>query len=162
MFRIKGTVDDWINGSKAMAKTGVGALHTMQPAEIEIKDDRAIATTTISIRARSPYKGVDCILTSWAHQRQSFEKVGVWKIVPFEAIYIRHGVSLPWPGSVLGPLDERAQEIMKNARHPFKFLAWQMVLIGETVRNDLQGYDDEATWKPLVESNERLLATGED
>ena len=87
MFRIKGTVDDWINGSKAMAKTGIGALHTMQQAEIEIKDNRAIATTTISIRARIPYNGVDCDLTSWAHQLQRFEKVeGVWKIVRFEAI----------------------------------------------------------------------------
>ena len=51
---------------------------------------------------------------------------------------------------------------MMNAKPPFKFLAWQMSLIGETVRNDLPGYDDEATWKPLVESNERWLATGQD
>lgn len=51
---------------------------------------------------------------------------------------------------------------MKNARPSVTFLAWQLSLIGETVRNDLPGYDEEASWKPIVERNERWLEIGED
>jgi hypothetical protein len=37
-----------------------------------------------------------------------------------------------------------------------------MSLIGETVRNDLPGYDDEVSWKPIIESNAKWLKTGEE
>ena len=160
---IKGTVEDWIYGSAKMTKTGLGALHTMQPAEILINGSRAIATTTISIRARILYKGCDLDLESWAHQLQRFEKViGNWKLVRFQAVYIRDSVSTPFPGLKVPELDEEAQAVLSKARPPFKWLAWQMSLIGETVRSDLPGYDDEKTWEPLVESNERWLETGRD
>lgn len=146
-----------------MAKTGLGALHTMQPAEILINGSRAIATTTISIQARIPYQSCDLDLTSWAHQMQRFEKVdGEWKIVRFQAVYIRDSVSTPYPGLKVPDIDEKGQEVLQNARTSFKWLAWQMSLIGETVRSDLPGYDDEATWKPLKESNERWLETGQE
>lgn len=36
-----------------------------------------------------------------------------------------------------------------------------MSLIGETVRGDLPGYDDEASWKPIVEGNQKWLETGQ-
>jgi hypothetical protein len=154
-------VDKWIDGSRKMFKTGIGALHTMQPAEILVKDDRAAATTTISINARIPYKGVDLDLESWAHQKQRFEKVdGVWKIVRFQAVYIRDSVSLPFPGSTMPELDEAAMEVLKNARAPFRHLTWQMSLIGEMVRGDLPAYDDEATWRPIEEANRKWLETG--
>lgn len=141
-----------------MAKTGLGALHTMQPAEILIKDSRAIATTTISIRARIPYKGCDLDLESWAHQLQRFEKVdGEWKIVRFQAVYIRDSLSTPFPGEKVPEIDAKGRLVLENARPSFKWLAWQMSLIGETVGNDLPGYDKESSWKPLKESNERWL-----
>ena len=160
---ITGTVEAWIAGSRAMAKTGVGAFHTMQPTEILIKSDRAIATSLISPRGRIPYKGCDLDLTAWGHQLQRFEKVGgIWKIVRFQAIYIRGSVSTPCPGTEVPPIDEKGEKILREARSSFKWLAWQMSLIGETVRNDLPGYDDESSWKPLVDSNEKWLETGED
>jgi hypothetical protein len=69
---------------------------------------------------------------------------------------------LPWPEAFIEHLDKKAEEIMKNARPSVTFLAWQLSLIGETVRNDLPGYDEEASWKPIVERNERWLEIGED
>ena len=155
---ITGTVEDWIAGSREMAKTGIGAFHLMQPAEILIGGDRAIATTTICIHGRIPYKGCDLDLSSWAHQHQRFEKVeGVWKIVRFQSIYIRDDVSTSWPGTEVPRINEEGQKVLKEARSSFKWLAWQMSLIGETVRSDLPGYDDEKSWKPIVEGNQKWL-----
>lgn len=146
-----------------MAKTGLGALHTMQPAEVLINGDRAIATTTISIQARIPYQGCELDLLSWAHQVQRFQKIdGAWKIIRFEAIYIRDSVSTPFPGQNVPPIDEEGQKILSKARPSFKWLSWQMSLIGETVRNDLPGYDDEGSWKHIPKTNEKWLETGED
>jgi hypothetical protein len=59
-----------------MAKTGIGALYTLQPAEILINGDRAIATTTINICARIPYKGCELDLTAWAHQLSTIREGG--------------------------------------------------------------------------------------
>ena len=163
LVRVKGEVNKWIDGSKAMLKTGIGALHTMQPAEILVKDNRAIATTTISIRGRMNYNGCELDLESWAHQKQRFEKVdGVWKILRFEVIYVRDSVSTPFPGQSVPPMDEKGKEILEKARPSFKYLAWMMSLVGETVRNDLAGYDDEASWKPIVERNMKWLESGND
>jgi hypothetical protein len=146
-----------------MVKTGIGALHTLQPTEILINGNRAVATTTISIRARIRYKGCDLDLTAWAHQLQRLEKVeGVWKIVRFQVICIRNSVSMPFPGIEVPPIGEEGVEVLKEARSSFKWLAWQMSLIGETVRNDLPGYDDEVSWKPIIESNAKWLKTGEE
>ena len=56
--RIKGTVDDWIQGSRVMAATGVGAMHTMQPAEILIKGERALATSSKSTNEHDTSPGL--------------------------------------------------------------------------------------------------------
>lgn len=146
-----------------MHKTGIGPLHTCQPAEILIKDNRATAVTILGIRARSNYQGCELDVEGWAHQLQRFEKVdGVWKIIRFEAIYIRDSVSSPFPGHNVPPIDEDGAKVLESARPSFKYLAWSMSLIGETVSNDSPGYDDEITWKPVVERNRMWLETGSD
>ena len=143
-----------------MAKSGIGAFHTLQPAEIHVNGNRAIATTTISIRGRFPYQGSELDLEAWAHQKQRFENTdGVWKITRFQAIYIRDSVSMPFPGQSI-PLDEKALEMLKNARPSFRYLAWQMSSIGKTIGSDLPGYDFEESWKPIEEANVKWLETG--
>ena len=161
--RIKGPVEKWIHASRAMHKTGIGPLHTMQPAEILIKNNRATAISTISIRARMAFKGSELDLESWAHQHQRFEKVdGMWKIVRFEAVYVRDSVTSPFIGQDVPKVDEEGMKVIERARPSFKYLAWQMSLIGETVRGDIPGYDDERTWKALVERHRVWLETGSD
>src|ERR1700761_8032773 len=116
-----------------MAKTGIGPMHTMQPAEILVNGDRAIATTTICIHTRSNYKGAELDLESWAHQKQRFVKVdGGWKIIRFQSIYIRDGVASPYPNQVVPPIDEKGMDVLNNARSTFKYLAVSFVLVQET------------------------------
>ena len=72
-------------------------------------------------------------------------------------IYIRDRVLSPFPGQKIPELDEKSLEILKTARPSLKHLAWHLSLIGHTVGNDLPGYDDESTWKPIEERNLKWL-----
>lgn len=166
---ITGTVEDWITqGAKIGSPTSTnpgsvtGPFHTMEPKEILISEDesRALATTLISIHMRVPYRGCVFDVESWAHQLQRFVKVeGEWKLTRFEAIYIRDGVSVPWP-------QEGAEEVMREVgegktRESMRVMSWMMGLSGIKLRSDLPGYDDEGTWKPVVEKGREWLEKGE-
>lgn len=83
-----------------------------------MKDYRALATTLIGIHVRFPYKGLVFELESWAHQQQRFLKVSnesgtpEWKLVRFESIYIRDGVSC----LIHSPMDKKswAKQLKKS------------------------------------------------
>ncbi|KAF2165752.1 hypothetical protein M409DRAFT_24040 [Zasmidium cellare ATCC 36951] len=183
---VTGTVDDWINGGKKIGGSSTtpppaegsvtGPFHTIGPKEILVEGDRALATTLISIHMRFLHGGVTFDVVSWAHQVQRFVKLPSssssssssadaedWKLVRFEAIYIRDELKLPWPQeaateAVLGAVGREIEGAGK--RECVRVLGWTLGLGGVEVRGDVPGYDDEGTWRPVVEAGRRWLEGG--
>jgi hypothetical protein len=138
----------------------------MTPCDIQLSSDglRGVAITLISIRLRVLYKGCELDIESWAHQVQRLVKLDGkgWKLVRFQVIYLRDSVSTTNPGEPVPKLDEEEQRVLEKARESYKFLAWQLERNGKPVSDNMPGYDDESSWKPIMEGNKRWLGSGMD
>ncbi|MBS4089815.1 nuclear transport factor 2 family protein [Pseudomonas rustica] len=83
-----GSIQGFVEGSKAMSKSPVKTMHVMKPSIVDVNGDRAIAITPASIMARAEVASPGLDLTSEALFYDFIVKDnGIWKISRRYCIY---------------------------------------------------------------------------
>ncbi|PYH77646.1 hypothetical protein BO82DRAFT_386526 [Aspergillus uvarum CBS 121591] len=149
----QGDIDGFVSGSRAMAASGTGAIHTISPVEIHLESDKALAESTGSVSIRFPYRGrsYDCVAVTRFISR--LERVsGRWKLLSLEAIYDRD-----WITPVLPYASDNVLPLPVEGRESYKCISWVLSLRGFTIKPDLPGVDDPASCARLMEESMEWL-----
>ena len=153
--RFSGTINGFVAGSQRMVASGTISSHTIQPAEIEINGDKALAASTGSVAVRAVVDGVEYEMVSLVrfYSRLSFCKTdseSAWKLLTLEAVYDRDYVI---PLDVSAKHSTPAIEVPPGARESYKYLDWMLSKRGFAIARDLPGLDDmESVQKVMDEA----------
>ena len=134
----KGNAEDFVNGSRDMAKRGVPAKHRLGPVLVTMAGQRAVASLAAIIDLPVKLKGVEATLSAHARFLYRAEKRdGRWGIVGFDAYYMRDEMTPAIPGQVI-PID--AKEI-SAFRPTYRMLSYYLKSQGFEIDSNLPGED---------------------
>ena len=150
--RFSGDVDGFVQGSKAMAKSGTLASHTIQPVEVHIKGSKAVSVSTGSVQIRLILDDIEYDMTSWVIflsrlSLVSSSRTAQWRLLSLEAVYDRDSIAATKP--IVNT--SRAIELSPNARPSYKYLEWVMSQRGYSVPHDLPGTDDREGMQAMMD-----------
>jgi hypothetical protein len=134
----QGSFEEFIAMNNEGWKKGVRILHFLGGSTIEVKDDRAVAQTKMTISQRAPVEGVICDVVCAGRFYDFFEfREGRWGLVLRQPIYEKDR---------LDPVDPAAKpELDKDllARFPegYRHLAYLQTRIGYKVKPDMPGIE---------------------
>lgn len=146
-----------------MADGGTTSSHNIQPADVQINNDKAFVVSTGSINIRVEFDGVEYELISSMRLLTRLERVSVsdaiseWFIVRVEIIYDRDYIV---PTSPISNQQTTIQPA-KDARPSYKFLDYVLSRQGFNINKTLAGTDEagrEAA-ASLMAKSEQWLAT---
>jgi hypothetical protein len=157
--RFSGTIDGFVAGSQRMVASGTVSSHTIQPAEIEINGDKALAASTGSVAVRAIVDGVEYEMVSLVrfYSRLSFCKTdskSAWKLLTLEAVYDRDYVI---PIDVSARDSTPAIEVPPGARESYKYLDWMLGKRGFAIARDLPGLDDKESVQKVMDEAQTWL-----
>ena len=146
----QGSGDEFIAMSEAGWKTGVRILHFLGGHTADIRGNRAIAQTKMTISQRAPVEGVLCDVVCTGRFYDFLEKrENRWGYVLRQPIYEKDRID---------PIDPTAQPkldaaLLAQFPEGYRHLAYLQTRIGYTVKRDMPGLDG-----PEVEALYRLGA----
>ena len=143
---ITGNADDFVNGSRDMAKRGVLAKHRLGPVLVRHQGHRAIATLGGVIDIPVRLDQVDAHLSSHARFYYRAERREQrWRLSGFEAVYLRDELAPSVPGQsiVIAP------EALTAFRPSYRLLSYVLSRNGYRVNSDLPGDDRPDTVEKL-------------
>jgi hypothetical protein len=113
-------------------------LHFLGGSSIEVKGNRAIAQTKMTISQRAPIEGVVCDVVCTGRFYDFFEKRGGrWGLVLRQPIYERDRVNPVDPAAKL-QLD---QELLRRFPEGYRHLAYMQARLGYPVKTDMPGME---------------------
>jgi hypothetical protein len=136
----QGPAERFIEVSREGFDKGVSILHFLGGCSVDIKGDRAIAQTKMTINQRAPVEGtmVDVVCTGRFYD--FFEKrEGVWRIVRRQPIYEKDRMDVVDPGVTLKLDSTLLAQFPEGYRH----LAYLQSRIGFKVKPDMPGLKGE-------------------
>jgi hypothetical protein len=142
----QGPAEEFIQVSKAGFEKGVSILHFLGGTSVDIKGQRAIASTKMTISQRGLCDGVKVDVVCTGRFYDFFEeKNGVWKIVRRQPIYEKDRMD------PLDPNDKLAIDAGLMAEFPegYRNLAYLQTKLGFTLKKDmpqLKGPEVEALY----------------
>jgi hypothetical protein len=123
---IKVTIEGW--------NKGVSILHFLGGTSIEIKGDRAISQTKMTISQRGPVDGIMCDVVCTGRFYDFMEKRnGQWGVVLRQPIYEKDRIDPLDPAASL-KLD---QELLATYPEGYRHLAYIQTKLGFTVKSDM-------------------------
>jgi hypothetical protein len=134
----QGSYEDFIKVSQQGYDRGVRIMHLLGGMTVDIKGNRAIAQTKMTISQRAPVEGVMCDVTCSGNFYDFLEKRrGRWGIVLRRLAYEKDR---------LDPVDPAAElkldpELLARFPEGYRHLAYLQSRIGYQVKNDLPGLD---------------------
>jgi hypothetical protein len=134
----QGTFEEFIAMNDAGWKKGVRILHFLGGSSIDVKHDRAIAQTKMTISQRAPVEGVICDVVCTGRFYDFFEyRGGRWGLVLRQPIYEKDR---------LDPVDPSAQpkldpELLARFPEGYRHLAYLQTRIGYKVKPDMPGIE---------------------
>lgn len=146
-----------------MANGGTTSSHNIQPADVQINNDKAFVVSTGSINIRVEFDGVEYELISSMRLLTRLERVPVsetlreWLIIRVEIIYDRDYIIPTSPITGQQPAIQTA----KGARPSYKFLDYVLSRQGFSINKNLAGTDEagrEAAASLLAESEHWLAS----
>ncbi|GAB7333981.1 hypothetical protein MBLNU13_g06085t1 [Cladosporium sp. NU13] len=157
-----GPIDAFVTASQRMLASGTLSTHTIQPAEVEINGNKAIAASTGSVSVRAAVEGVEYEMVSLVrfHSRlvhccPDDSQQGAWKLVSLEAVYDRDYV-IPTARSDGAQANPRI-EVAVGARESYKYLEWMLGNRGFAIARDLPGLDDESSVRKVMDEAQEWL-----
>ena len=145
----QGPAEAFIEVTKTGFESGVSILHLLGGSSVELKGDRAICQTKMTICQRAPVDGVLADVSCIGRFYDFIEKrAGRWGIVRRQPIYEKDRLDPVDPSAGL-TLDK---ELLESFPEGFRHLAYLQTKNGFTLKHDLPGLHG-----PLVE---RLYAHG--
>ncbi len=134
----KGDAEQFVNGSREMARRGVPAKHRLGPILVTLAGKRAVASLSAIIDLPVTLKGVEATLSAHARFLYRVERRGGrWGIVGFDAYYIRDELTTAIPGQTI-PIDAKQLEPF---RATYRMLSYYLKSQGFAIDSNLPGED---------------------
>lgn len=136
----QGPAERFIEVSRAGFDKGISILHFLGGTAVEVKANRAIAQTKMTINQRAMVDGVLCDVVCTGRFYDFFEKRGgAWKIVRRQPIYEKDRMDVVDPGTSLQLDRERLARYPEGYRH----LAYLQAGLGFPIKMDMPQLKDE-------------------
>jgi len=150
----QGTVDGFIAANREGWDKGVSILHFLGGSSIDVKGNRAIAQTKMTISQRGAVEGVLCDVLCTGRFYDFFEKRNSrWGLVLRQPIYEKDRLD-PVEHSAPLVLD---QTLLQQYPEGYRHLAYLQVKIGYPVKIDMPGLKGPAV-EALYAEGERWLS----
>ena len=134
----QGSYEEFIKVSQEGYDRGVRIMHMLGGMTIDIKRNRAIAQTKMTITQRAPVEGVVCDVVCTGRFYDFLEKrKGKWGIVLRRLAYERDRLDPVEPGS-FPKLDKK---LLAQFPEGYRHLAYLQTKIGYKVKPDMPGLD---------------------
>lgn len=134
----RGNSEAFVAGSMDMAKRGVPAKHRLGPILVTLAGDRAVGSLAAIIDLPVKLKGVEATLSAHARFLYRVERRnGQWRIVGFDAYYMRDEVTPAIPGQLV-PINAKEVEAF---RPTYRMLSYYLKSQGFEIDSNLPGED---------------------
>ena len=134
----QGTADEFIAMSKEGWARGVSILHFLGGSSIDLRGDRAVAQTKMTISQRAEVEGVLCDVVCTGRFYDLLEKRnGRWGLVLRQPIYEKDRMDPVTPGAA--PVLDRA--LLERFPPGYRHLAYLQTRIGYAVKPDMPGLE---------------------
>lgn len=134
----RGNGEEFVAGSIDMARRGIRAKHRLAPILVTLAGDRAVASLTAIIDLPVNLKGVEATLSTHSRFLYRAEKRdGQWRIMGFDAIYMRDELTPSIPGQSIS-IDPSE---VKPFRSSYRMLSYYLNSQGYDVDSNLAGED---------------------
>ena len=154
---IDGSAEEFVDGSIDMARRGVLASHRLGPPAVRVNGDRATAAFIGAIDIPAEVKGVEVYLSSFARFLYRAERRdGRWRLMRFEAIYMRDEIAPAIPGQTV----TIAPEEVAGFRRSYRMLSYLLASNGYDVNHALPGEDRPETVAAILAEADAWLAGG--
>jgi hypothetical protein len=132
----EGSVDQFIEMSKQGFAKGLRALHFIGGNTIDIRGDRAVAQTKMTISQRAPVNGIVCDVICTGRFYDLFEKrAGHWGFVLRQSIYEKDRMD-PVDSGINLHLDP---EVLAKFPEGYRHLAYLQTQMGYKVKTNMPG-----------------------
>ncbi len=134
----QGSFEEFIAMNDAGWAKGVRILHFLGGSTIDVKEERAIAQTKMTISQRAPVEGVVCDVVCTGRFYDFFEyREGRWGLVLRQPIYEKDRLDPVDPSTEL-KLDP---ELLASFPEGYRHLAYLQTRIGYKVKPDMPGIE---------------------
>ena len=134
----QGSFEEFIAMNDAGWAKGVRILHFLGGSTIDVKGDRAIAQTKMTISQRAPVEGVICDVVCTGRFYDFFEhREGRWGLVLRQPIYEKDRLDPVDPSAKL----ELDKELLARFPEGYRHLAYLQTRIGYHVKPDMPGIE---------------------
>ena len=155
----QGSADEFIRVSREGFERGVRILHFLGGGSIELRAQRAIAQTKMTISQRAIVDGVECDVVCTGRFYDFFEKRSdKWGLVLRQPIYERDRIDPVDPAAGLG-LD---MALLASFPIGYRHLAYVQTHIGYTVKRDMPGLTGPEVEALYTRGTRWLAGTGRD
>ena len=136
----QGSFDEFIAMNDAGWAKGVRILHFLGGSTIDVKSNRAIVQTKMTISQRAPVEGVICDVVCTGRFYDFFEyRDGRWGLVLRQPIYEKDRLDPVDPSAKLA-LDK---DLLARFPEGYRHLAYLQTRIGYTVKPDMPGIEGD-------------------
>jgi hypothetical protein len=136
----QGSFEEFIAMNDAGWKKGVRILHFLGGSTIDVKGDRAIAQTKMTISQRAPVEGVICDVVCTGRFYDFFaHREGRWGLVLRQPIYEKDRLDPVEPSAKL----ELDKDLLARFPEGYRHLAYLQTRIGYLVKPDMPGIEGE-------------------
>jgi hypothetical protein len=134
----RGTGQEFVAGSIDMFRRGIAAKHRLGPVLVTLAGDRAVASLAGIIDLPVKMQGVEAMLSTHARLLYRAERRGQeWKILGFDAVYMRDELTPSIPGQIIA-IDP---EEVKGFRPSYRLMLHYLRSQGYAVDENLAGED---------------------
>jgi hypothetical protein len=145
----QGPFEEFIDASRTGMAAGVQILHFLGGSSIEVRGDRAVAQTKMTITQRAAVEGVLCdVICTGRFYDFLRQRADRWGLVLRQPIYEQDRIAQVAPGP--GPILDQA--ILERFPAGYRHLAYLQTTLGYAVKRDMPGLAGGEV--------ERLLADG--
>ena len=136
----QGSFEEFIAMNDTGWAKGVRILHFLGGSTIDVKGDRAIAQTKMTISQRAPVEGVICDVVCTGRFYDFFEyREGRWGLVLRQPIYEKDRLDPVDPSAKL----ELDKDLLARFPEGYRHLAYLQTRIGYKVKPDMPGIEGE-------------------
>jgi hypothetical protein len=142
----RGSAADFIKGSIDMARRMVNR-HRLSPVHVVLSGNRAVATLSAIVEIPTRLQEIDMMLLIYSRFVYRAEKrENQWRILSFDAIYLRDELTPAIPGNSISiaPLELQA------FRPTYRLLSYVLNKHGYNISSDLPGEDQPETVRTLM------------
>jgi hypothetical protein len=142
----RGSGADFVEGSIDMARRIVNR-HRLSPIHVRLWGRRAVATLSAIVEIPVRLQETEMVLLIYSRfVYRAEEREGQWRIISFDAIYLRDELTPAIPGhSISLDLGE-----LRAFRPSYRLVAYVLSKQGYTIAPDLPGEDQPETIRPLM------------